>query len=268
MPSLLFERALFRALLPFVLPQGLWVKATARRSLPASGERVGAVGDGAPFRLVLVGDSIVAGIGVERLDDAMPGQLARALADALGKRVTWTASGVSGYKACEVRGSLVPDLPAAGAECVFVSVGVNDATGLRTTAQWRRDLVALLTDLRARYSSALIVVSGLPPMHGFPALPQPLRAVFGLRARTFDRIAEDATRGLERVLFVPNRFDPRPEFFAPDGYHPSADSCRAWAVTVGAAVVGRLARPIHEDSSRRAREVREYEARDGSATKA
>lgn len=237
MPSLLFERALFRVLLPFVLPQGLWVKATARRSPPATGERSAAVGTGEPFRLVLVGDSIVAGIGVERLDDAMPGQLARALAAALGKRVEWIASGVSGIKAREVRRSLVPNLPAAAAECVFVSVGVNDTTGLRTTAQWRRDLAALLDDLHARYSAALIVVSGLPPMHGFPALPQPLRAVFGLRARTFDRIAEDATRERQGVLFVPNRFDPRPEFFAPDGYHPSAESCKAWAETVASAVV-------------------------------
>lgn len=236
MTSLLFERVLFRALLPFVLPQGLWVKATARRSPPAAGERAGVAGTGEPFRLVLVGDSIVAGIGVERLDDAMPGQLARALAGALGKRVEWTASGVSGIKAREVRRSLVPDLPATIADCVFLSVGVNDSTGLRTTAQWRRDLAALLADLRARYSAALIVVSGLPPMHGFPALPQPLRVVFGLRARTFDRIAEEVTRGRDRVLFVPNRFDPKPEFFAPDGYHPSADSCRAWAETVACAV--------------------------------
>jgi len=33
----------------------------------------------------------------------------------------------------------------------------------------------------------VIAFSGLPPMNHFPALPQPLRALFGLRARRIDR---------------------------------------------------------------------------------
>jgi hypothetical protein len=32
------------------------------------------------------------------------------------------------------------------------------------------------------------VLSGLPPMHRFPALPQPLRWYVGSRARDFNRV--------------------------------------------------------------------------------
>jgi lysophospholipase L1-like esterase len=228
----LLERIAFRIALPFVMPQGLWVKLRARRFAPATGSREGTAGDGERFRLLSIGDSIVAGVGVEQLENALPGQLAKALAARLGRRVEWVARGVSGFDAVEVRRDLVPALADEPFDCIFVSVGVNDVTGLRTAGRWRREIVALVGDLRRHSPDALIVVSGLPPLYGFPLLPEPLRAVFGLRARTFDFIAEDLVSTIPDVLFVPNRFDPRPEFFSPDGYHPSAESCSEWASRV------------------------------------
>jgi lysophospholipase L1-like esterase len=204
------------------------------------GPQEGVVGTGEPLRLLAIGDSIVAGVGVATLAEAMPGRLAHALAGRLGRQVRWVARGVSGFDAADVRRRLVPDLAERDFDVVFVSVGVNDVTRIRTTAAWMRDLPGLVEDLRRNSPEALIVVSGLPPLDGFPLLPQPLRAVFALRARTFDAIAEHALGRLPGVLFTPNRFEPRPEFFAPDGYHPSGESCRIWAEAVAAAVGERL----------------------------
>jgi lysophospholipase L1-like esterase len=234
----LVERIAFRAALPLLVPQGLWVKATAPRFAPAVGPREGSVGDGEPCRLLAIGDSIVAGVGVERLENAMPGQLARALALHTGSRVDWMACGASGIGARDVRRRLVARLPAGDFDYVFLSVGVNDVTALRSTRHWRRELVGLVEDLRRNSPRASLVVSGLPPLHGFPLLPQPLRAIMGMRARTFDRIAKAETGGLRGVVFVPNRFAPDPAFFAPDGYHPSEESCRVWAETVVEAIEG------------------------------
>lgn len=231
------QRAAFRILLPFVLPQGVWVRRRAPRFAPAAGPRDGSAGEGDTVRLLAIGDSIVEGVGVERLDDAMPGRLAAALASALGKKVEWHALGVSGIDARGVRRSLIPRLPRGQFDYVFVSVGVNDVTRLRTTRHWRRELTGLVGELRASFPDALILVSGLPPLHGFPLLPQPLRWLLGMRARTFDSIAEEELAASGSALFLPNRFDPEPGAFAPDGYHPSGRSCRIWAEAVAGAML-------------------------------
>jgi lysophospholipase L1-like esterase len=233
----LAQRAAFRILLPFLLPQGLWVRLRAPRFAPATGPRAGSAGAGETVHLLAIGDSIVEGVGVKLLEDAMPGRLASALASALGKRVEWVALGVSGMDAGGVRHTLIPKLPRHRFDFVFVSVGVNDVTRLRTTRHWRRELTALVGELRAASPDALIVVSGLPPLHGFPLLPQPLRWLLGMRARTFDSIAAEELNVSGRALFVPNRFEPEPGAFALDGYHPSERSCRIWAETVVSAMV-------------------------------
>lgn len=36
---------------------------------------------------------------------------------------------------------------------------------------------------------AIVAVAGIPPLKSFPLLPQPLRALFGPRGKTFDRAA-------------------------------------------------------------------------------
>ena len=240
----LAERAAFWLLLPLVTPQGIWIWARAPRFAPAAGPAEGVVGSGKRLRLLAIGDSIVAGVGVATLSGAMPGRFARALAERLDREVHWVARGVSGLDAAEVRQRLVPALRERDFDCVFLSVGVNDVTGIRRTRAWTRDLIGLVGDLRENSPQALIVVCGLPPLYGFPLLPQPLRFVFGMRARTFDGLAQAALAGLPGVLFAPNRFEPRREFFAADGYHPSSESCGMWARVVAESVAESESRRI------------------------
>ncbi|MEE4296002.1 MAG: hypothetical protein V2J20_05235, partial [Wenzhouxiangella sp.] len=58
---------------------------------------------------------------------------------------------------------------------------------------------------------------------------QPLRALFGLRARGFDKAAATLLAPLPNVVYVPFDHDLQPKDFAPDGYHPSETSCTAIA---------------------------------------
>jgi lysophospholipase L1-like esterase len=219
MKSLLFWIAF-----PFLIPQALYVRSTAPRFAPAGGPKEGSVGGGEQVHLLAIGDSIIAGVGATELSRALVGQTARALAGSRRCRVSWRALGVSGYDSAKVLQHLVPDLPNVSFDYVLVSVGVNDVTGLTTTRQWRRNLSQLLKTLHARYPAAKIALAGLPPMHGFPLLPRPLRAVFGLRARVFDEIAREVVVGDQNAFHVPLDFHPDPAKFSPDGYHPSEES--------------------------------------------
>ncbi len=163
----MIKRPLFWLSLPLLLPQGLWVKRTARRLPPAAGPISGAIGRGPTRRLLLVGDSIIAGVGVEQLVDALPGQLARALAERHRCRIEWHAHGDNGASCADLSRQL-PSIPAIKADWIFLSVGVNDVTRLTTTRAWRQQLTALLTALTIHSPNASVLLAGVPPMARFP----------------------------------------------------------------------------------------------------
>src|SRR5439155_419110 len=68
------------ALLPLLVAQGRHVRATALKLPEAAGERHGVAGSGrVALRVLIVGDSSAAGVGVGTQDEAFAGQLAQAL---------------------------------------------------------------------------------------------------------------------------------------------------------------------------------------------
>ena len=77
--------------------------------------------------------------------------------------------------------------PAQGYDVVVTSLGVNDVTGRVSLSDWRRRQGELVDLLTTGFGARHVLLSGLPPMHRFPALPQPLRWYVGSRARDLDR---------------------------------------------------------------------------------
>jgi lysophospholipase L1-like esterase len=215
---------LFWIAVPLLIPQALYVRKTAPRFAPADGPSIGTVGEGNAKKLLAVGDSIIAGVGASTLSRALVGQTATALADSQDCQVEWQALGVSGYNSAKILKQLIPQLPSDAVDYIIVSVGVNDITGLTPLFKWRRNYARLLDELRAHSPNARIAVTGMPPLHGFPLLPQPLRAVFGMRSRSFEHLARQIVAERPNVEHVPVDFNPDPEQFAGDGYHPSEES--------------------------------------------
>jgi lysophospholipase L1-like esterase len=83
-------------------------------------------------------------------------------------------------------------------------------------------------------------VAGIPPLKGFPIFPQPLRLLFGIRGETFDRVARDEISQYDKALYVSLDFDPKPEKFSSDGFHPSEESYRDFAEMMAGRIVERL----------------------------
>ena len=217
---------LFWGLIPFLAPQALYVRRTAPRFDGAEGPRTGTVGEGRGYRLLAVGDSIIAGVGATHISNALVGRTAAALAASLGGAVHWQAMGGIGYRAQKIMDEFLPALPVERADFIIVSVGVNDITGLTSLPNWRSRLERLLERLLEHSPGAVIAVAGVPPLGKFPLLPQPLRAVAGLRAETFEASCREVISKYPDCIHVPVAFDFSPEKFAADGYHPSEESYR------------------------------------------
>ena len=213
-------------LAPLLLLQGLYVRNVTPRLPEASGERAGDTGNGPQLRLLILGDSAAAGVGAETQAQALAGQLVHRLA--ASNRVSWCLWAANGRSSPQSL-ALLEDAPAASFDTVVISLGVNDLTRGVSMATWQDQQQRLADLLHRKFKAQRILFTALPPMHHFPALPQPLRWVLGARAKQFNRALQAfvATRSDCHLL----HFDApmQAEFMAADGFHPSAVTYSLWA---------------------------------------
>lgn len=233
--------ALFYTLFFLLLPQAIWVRKTALRFPPADGAPQGETRIGPnDLRLLAVGDSIIAGVGARTLENALVGQTAQHLSDALDAHVHWKARGRSGATTRQIATRMLPRLENQPVDAILVSAGVNDVISLHSLARWRKDIESLLATLTDCWPGADIAFSGLPPMNHFPALPWPLSAVFGMRARQFDRLLRGVLENRPQAVHIPLAFEARSGSFCDDGFHPSEQSYVEFGRIAAEAIVRRM----------------------------
>lgn len=215
----------------------MWVKKTALRlpdaALPWQGVCEPLLSDQtsscAALRLLVIGESTVAGVGVDTQQEALCGQLAQQLAAVRSRPVAWQACGRNGATAAVCRQELLPQLELQYWDLVVIVLGVNDTTHLTPRWRWRRELKLLLEYFSARADQVLL--TAVPPLGKFHALPQPLRAWFGLRAGLLDLDAQRCcAMGRARHVPMPGVFEAR--YLARDGYHPSQAGYALWAADI------------------------------------
>ncbi|MEE4175103.1 MAG: SGNH/GDSL hydrolase family protein [Xanthomonadales bacterium] len=226
------------AYLSLLATQGLWASRRTPRLPPARGSTGGTVGAGVPLSLLAIGDSIIEGVGVTETRDALPARLALALSRRGAGEVRWQAVGRNGARSTWVLAQLGqlegdPDL-------VVISNGINDVTTTRPEHAVLERLLAVVDAAGQRFPHALIVQLGLPPLGGFPALPQPLRRTLGRRADRIDEALGERVRHAARVLHLPFDQMPDPDQFASDGYHPDESGVAVWAESLAPRLLERL----------------------------
>src|SRR6201986_4231044 len=156
--------------LPLLIAQGKQVRATALKLPEAAGERHGVAGTGrVALRVLIVGDSSAAGVGVGTQDDAFAGQLAQSLAERTGAAVGWQLVATSGHTADDAARALA-GTPLATADLLVTALGVNDVVDQTRPAAF----LAALNEIHALAVTRAQVThtwhSGLPPMGIFPLL--------------------------------------------------------------------------------------------------
>ncbi|MFD2467203.1 SGNH/GDSL hydrolase family protein [Amycolatopsis silviterrae] len=218
-------------LAPVLVAQAVRVRRTTPRLPGASGPIEGTHGTGRPLRLTVIGESTVDGVGALTHAEALTGQLAEGLARGHPDReVRWQALGITGASARMVLDELVPRVRPA--DFVVVVLGVNDTLELHSAARYRRDLLAIIVEVRRRIGDVPVLLAGVPPLASFPSLPRPLRDVLGARSVALDGAARTLTRlpGVAHVPLVPGLL--RPGMFAADRFHPGPEGYRAWAAAL------------------------------------
>jgi lysophospholipase L1-like esterase len=219
-------------LLPILLAQGYWVRKRTPRLPDAAGPQQGTTsGEGEPVNLVAVGESTVAGIGAATHQTALTGQLALALSRHLKRRVDWSVAARSGINARQSLLELVPKLAGQRADIVLIALGVNDSIEFHTARRWAADVEKLIKAIRIEVGEVPVLLSGVPPLDYFPALPAPLSAVLGARSASLAKASMAMVKRLPRVVHVPFQIEEKRclELFCADGFHPSELGYKLWA---------------------------------------
>jgi lysophospholipase L1-like esterase len=211
--------ALKLMLSPLLVVQAIGTRRRAPVLPEAQGERLGVVGDGPPLRVLIVGDSSGAGVGVATQDLALAGHLSRTLALEARRQVRWQLVAKTGITSAQALELVQRERPQR-ADIAVVVLGVNDVIDQVPSLRAVRQREALADWLLAHTGVRHVVFAPLPPVHQFPLLPQPLRWIMGRDARRHDEAMARWAATRVDVSHVPIAIRLDASCMAPDGFHP------------------------------------------------
>jgi lysophospholipase L1-like esterase len=224
-------------LAPLLIAQGLYVRFVTPRLPEPQGNRCGIDGSGPILRLLIIGDSAAAGVGVSTQGQALSGQLVTALkSDFL---VYWKLLAQTSNTAKDVLANIEMASPEPF-DVVVTSVGVNDVTHGTALNKWIYQKINIIGLLQSKFCAQQILLSSLPPMHHFPALPQPLRWYLGIRAKRFNMKLKKIADEYGRCEFVSINLPLQSKYMAADGFHPGALAYSLWANHIAGIIRNRL----------------------------
>jgi len=223
-------------LAPLLLIQGRYVRRVTPKLPEAAGDRDGSLGEGRRLRVLVVGDSAAAGVGVDTQSQALCGCLSRELAKQY--RVDWLLIAQSGNTTQDLIQTL-KQLEPCEFDVVLSSLGVNDVLSPVRVGRWKERQAVLIQLLRSQFAVKHILLTHVPPMEQFPALPQPLRWCLGQRAKAFNtRLVElslaDDDCELVNIEQALERQD-----MAVDGFHPGGRIYQVWGENAAGLIVRR-----------------------------
>lgn len=216
---------------PAYVWQGLGVRRRSTRFAPPPAKpwiESNGPDSGNPVKVLIIGDSSAAGVGVLTTGESLGGQLPGLLAEKLDRPVAVRISGNNSATAGQIRDYVVPHLAREDYDYICLNIGTNDAKNFHTGRRFCKEFGTLLYALKAKWPSATIIWAGVLDMAHVPALPALLARILGVRSRIIDRNGKILCR--ERGALAPvSEWQPVAENFAVDGFHASARGYREWA---------------------------------------
>ncbi|MEV6210911.1 SGNH/GDSL hydrolase family protein [Kitasatospora sp. NPDC051914] len=185
---------------------------------------IAAASDDPPLVLAFLGDSTAAGLGVHRGRETPGALLASGLASVAERRVRLVNVAKSGARSADLVDQAALALPHRPSLAVIM-IGANDVTRHSPAAQCVRQLGDAVRILRS--TGCEVVVGTCPDLGTIKPVRPPLRWVARrlsrqLAAAQTIAVVEAGGRTVSLGSLLGPEFAARPEMFAADRYHPSA----------------------------------------------
>lgn len=128
---------------------------------------------------VILGESTMAGVGVDSHKRGFAGHLCKALSILTSSSVSYNVIARTGYTAEMVHKKLVNKVPEK-ADLIIIGLGGNDAFTLNRPSKWAESIRLLISQLRQRQGAEVpIFFTNMPPIKDFPAFTNRMQYVLG-----------------------------------------------------------------------------------------
>lgn len=191
---------------------------------------------GDPLELLLLGDSIAAGLGAERRKDTLGGRLAKGVAKRTHRAVRLTTGARVGSESSMLGAQLDGLRPTYLADVAVIVVGGNDVTHRVPVDESVRHLEEAI--VRLREAGTAVVVGTCPDLGALRPVPQPLRALGSRMSRQLAAAQQVAAvragaHAVSLAHVVGPFFITNPdEMFSLDRFHPSGTGYRRTAAAL------------------------------------
>lgn len=235
--------------LPFLALQGKRLKRTIPM-LPGADKNIkGSYGNSAQeINIITIGESSIAGVGIDDHNDGVSGQLAKTIGDHKNIKVNWHVMAESGYNAKKTTNELAAYLPESKVDIIVIGLGANDTFELNSPQRWLKDFKQLIYVIRQKQPTCPIVISPLPPVGEFPAFSRLMQQVFGTLIYWHGIVLKQIPKECRNVYYMDEPIkcsqwlDKTKDaeniyHFFSDGIHPSKLAYSLWGREVGQFII-------------------------------
>lgn len=181
------------------------------------------------LRILLIGDSSAAGVGVDTIEQSLGGHLCRLLHDTTKLNVSVRIAGNNSATANQLRDYVVPHIEHEHFDFIALNVGTNDAKNFHRGSTFCKNFGTLLYALKSKFPAAQIIWSGIIDLEELEMLPKPLNKILGIRSRILNHNGQILCA--ERGALAPGNKEWKviTENFSKDGFHASSLGYERWA---------------------------------------
>ncbi|MEP2026611.1 MAG: SGNH/GDSL hydrolase family protein [Reichenbachiella sp.] len=189
-------------LLPLLYLQGRRVKKSIP-DLPEAKEPSGVSGfsECPKMKILIIGESTMAGVGVENHRDGFAGTLADELANKLKSCVHWTVHAKSGITVGRMSEELLIQIEDNDWDLVVVGIGGNDAFKLNNPIRWKSQIREFINQLNCRFPQVPIVFTNMPPIKEFPAFTPLMKWTIGNLVELLGEALDDVVGEFNQVYY-------------------------------------------------------------------
>jgi lysophospholipase L1-like esterase len=230
-------------LLPIMYYQGIQIRKKVPKLPEATepiGQAISATSEKTAIQLISLGESTIAGIGVNTHEEGFTGTFAKEFSNETSTTVNWRVYAKSGYTAKDVLEKLVPKIEETDIDIILIGLGGNDAFTLNHPKRWRKKTKQLIETLQEQFPKTLIVFANMPPIKEFPAFTPLIKFTIGNLVEILGQELKSLVQNYENVLYFDDiitldewveRYQIKADasaFFS-DGVHPSKLTYQTWA---------------------------------------
>lgn len=230
-------------LLPFMYVQGKRIRTSIPQLPEAEGiEGRCQVNSGTErtLKILFIGESTIAGVGVPTHEEGFSGTFANELSGLFNLNIDWKVYARSGYTARRVEQKIIPKISENRADLIVIGLGGNDAFTLNRPSKWKAEIRSLIQSIKSKFPEAVIVFCNMPPIKEFPAFTPLIKFTIGNLVEILGDELQKVVKEFKDVFYFEEKITlkqwtdkfqlkAKKEDFFSDGVHPSKLTYQTWA---------------------------------------